>query len=149
MQPAVSKFSGGLASQSRLIRTSVPTMRIERLTQRQLGIGFALAAMLAAYGLIMWFVVETAFAIHKPCVSDFEGGCGYGKIWGGALSWLAAWVAIFLAFCLDALSPRIPSFKKIFGYLARLFVTLPSAYALYGVYQVAPAALELFLSTHF
>ena len=102
-----------------------------------------LAVTLIAYAGIAWFVIDTAIALHKPCVSDFEGGCGYGKVWAGVFSWMAAWAAMGPAVIVGAFSRFIPRFKRLLIATALALAVPPAGYVLYGLYAVVPVVLEL------
>ncbi|RZJ15509.1 MAG: hypothetical protein EON50_01650 [Acidovorax sp.] len=81
--------------------------------------------------------------MHKPCASDFEGGCGHGKVWAGALSWLAACAAVTMAGGIAVFSSAVPRFKAALTLTAVVLASPFIAYLLYGLYQVAPVVVEL------
>jgi hypothetical protein len=60
-----------------------------------------LPLIVALLGSSSWFGYEFATATLRPCQSSFEGGCGYGKVFVGALSFLCAltssWSAVTTA----------------------------------------------------
>ena len=102
------------------------------------------AITLAAYAAVCWFFVDAAIATHKPCTTDFEGGCSYGKVWIGAISWLAACAAVALAIAVGFFAVGAPRFKKLlYAALSITFALPPLAYVLYGIFNVTPVALEL------
>ncbi len=118
-------------------------MKLSRLVHPRSAIYLGMAVTLIAYAGIAWFVIDTAIALHKPCASNFEGGCGYGKVWAGVFSWMGAWAAIGPAVIVGAFSRAIPRFKGLLLATAVALAIPPAGYVLYGLYAVAPVVLEL------
>jgi hypothetical protein len=114
-----------------------------RPSQRPSAPGLALATAFILYCAAAWFSADLAIAVHKPCASDFEGGCGYGKVWAGALSWLAACAAVAMAGCIATFSSAMLRFKSALTLTAAVLACPFIAYVLYGLYQVAPMVVEL------
>ncbi|CAN7568764.1 hypothetical protein LJR129_004135 [Acidovorax sp. LjRoot129] len=104
---------------------------------------FTLAFLFILYCATASFAAKLAIAVHTPCASDFEGGCGHGKVWAGALSWLAACAAIGMAVGIAAFSSAVPPYRLAL-ILAAAVLALPCiAYVLYGLYMVAPVVVQL------
>ena len=120
-------------------------MNIERFFHGRDTQKLALAVALAAYAVMGWFFIELAISVHTPCKSDFEGGCSYGKVWAGALSWLAAWAAVSPAAGVAAFSSAVPRFKTALIGLSVLLAAPPFAYVIYGIYKIAPVVVELLM----
>ena len=112
-------------------------------SQRPSAPGLAFAVALVLYCVAAWFSADLAIAVHKPCASDFEGGCGHGKVWAGALSWLAACAAVTMAGGIAVFSSAVPRFKAALTLTAVVLASPFIAYLLYGLYQVAPVVVEL------
>ena len=80
-----------------------------------------------------------AIAIHTPCKSNFEGGCGYGLMWAGILSFFAAWTAVGAAAILFAVAPSFES-KKIKRWIkicAGILIGPPALYIGYCIWSIA------------
>lgn len=105
--------------------------------------GTALAATIAAYIAVAWFATDAALAVHTPCASDFEGGCGYGKVWAGVLSWFAAWAAVGLAVGIGAFAGVMQRFKVALIGAAAILALPPAAYVVYGLYTLGRVAVTL------
>jgi hypothetical protein len=115
-------------------------MSIHSFIRSRSVLGVAFAATVIAYSAIAWFATNAAIAAHSPCITDFEGGCGYGKAWAGALSWLAACIAISPAIGIGASALVIPRFKACLIAASVVLASPPVAYVLYGIYKVTPVA---------
>ena len=93
-------------------------------------------AILAVYALAASGALVWGIATHTPCVSDFEGGCGYGKMWAGLFSWLAAAVATGAGVALAGLAAWLPAARRHFIGAGIVLGAPPFAYAMYGLYSI-------------
>jgi len=105
--------------------------------------GWFLATSIVVYAVVAWFATDLALAVHRPCASDFEGGCGYGKAWAGVLAWLAAWIAALLAASVGVFATVMRRFRIVLICTAIILGLPPAAYLLYGVYSLSQTAVEL------
>jgi hypothetical protein len=94
------------------------------------------AAIFAVYALAASGALVWGIATHTPCVSDFEGGCGYGKMWAGLFSWLAAVAATGAAAAMAGLSASLPAARRYFIGAGIVLGAPPLAYAMYGLYSI-------------
>ena len=98
-------------------------------------------ALLAVYALAASGALVWGLATHTPCVSDFEGGCSYGKMWAGLLSWLAAVVATGAGVAMAGLAAGLPVARRYFIGAGIALGAPPLAYAIYGFYSIASWAI--------
>jgi hypothetical protein len=99
-------------------------------------------AVVTSYLVAAWATTVWAIAAHTPCMSDFEGGCGYAKSMAGLFAWLASCMATGAAGAIAGMAALFPKAKVKLITTAIVLGAPTLAYLVYGLYALVSWLLK-------